>query len=458
MANDDELRSMLGEPHAAIRRMVIPFLISIIVVQINVFTDTFWVSGLGIDAVSGMTTAVPLYSVFANIAVGLSVGAVATMAYRLGAGDRDGASHLAGNAIVYGVMLAVVSSVIIIVILDPVVDLMGADDVRREVFDYTLPLIILSPSVVLNTVFGGLLRAEGNAKRSTTVQMSAAIFNMVLDPILIYGLGMGLMGAGLSTALSSCFGLAIAVRWYLAGRTAVPIRRSDLSLERAVGTELMTVAAPRTLEGLTMTVTILFQRVFIIMASGTPGVSLFNVPFRYVNLSMCPSEATGMAMVPVAAASYGQKDLAKMKDAMTYAFKLSMGFAAVLTVALFVFSGPLIGLFTLDPSMDEWRDAFTWNMMMYSIILPFFSIQTMGSSFLQAMKRSKRPMEVTMIVGFIRMGLFWIASAYDYRAITYALIISYVISAALMISVAAHEFKVLERKAAAERASRSSIH
>jgi Na+-driven multidrug efflux pump len=351
-----------------------------------------------------------------------------------------------------GVLLSILASAIIVLFLGPLVDFMGAGDVREEVFDYTLPMILMSPFVVLNTVFGGLLRAEGSAKRSTAVQMSAAVFNMALDPLLIYGLGMGLMGAGLATALSSCFGLALAAHWYLRGKTAVPIKRENLSLSKDAGKELMTVAGPRTLEGLVMSVTVLFQRVFIIIASGTPGVSLFNVPFRYVNLSMCPSEATGMAMVPVAAAAYGQKDLAKMKSAMLYAFKLSLCFAAILTAVLFALSGPLISLFMWDPSMDEWKDAFMWNMAMYSVILPFFSVQTMGSSFLQAMKRSKRPMEVTMIVGFIRLGLFWIASAYDYRAITYALIVSYVISATLMIVMARHEFRIIERKSAVQSA------
>ncbi len=444
---------MLGEPHAAIRRMVLPFLVSIIVVQINVFTDTFWVSGLGIGAVSGMTTAVPIYTVFTNIAVGLSVGVVATIAFRLGSGERDAASLLAGNAILYGVLISIVSSVIVLSLLDPIVDLMGADDVRSEVSDYSLPIILLSPLMVLNTVFGGLLRAEGNAKRSTAVQMSAAVFNMILDPILIYGIGMGLMGAGLATALSAGFGLAIAAHWYVRKRTVVGIRRSDLHFNSGVGRELMTVAGPRTVEGLVMTLTVLFQRVFIIMASGTPGVSLFNVPFRYVNLSMCPSEATGMATVPVAAAAYGQNDLGKMRDTMVYAFKLSLLFASVLTIVLFVLSGPLVSLFMQDPSMLEWKDEFQWNMMMYSIILPFFSVQTMGSSFLQAMKRSKRPMEVTMVVGFVRMGLFWIASSYDYQAITYALITSYVISASLMLYFASYEFRNLERRQGSESES-----
>ena len=446
MADEKGLDTLLGEPRAAIRSMVIPFLISIATVQINVFADTFWVSGLGVDAVSGMTSAIPLYSVFSNIAVGLSVGAVSTIAFRLGKGDRSSASRLAGSAISTGIVMAALCSTIVFVLLDPVVDVMGAQDVRKEIFEYVLPIILLSPAVVLNTVFGGLLRAEGNARRSTVVQMSAAIINMALDPVLIYGAGLGIAGAGLATALSSCFGVAIAVRWYMSGKTAVAVGREDLKPDLETEKELMTVAGPRTLEGLTMSVVILFQRVFIIMAGGTVGVALFNVPFRYVNLSMCPCEATGMAMVPVASAAYGQGDLNKMRTSMVYALKLVMSMSFVLSLALFVLSEPLISLLTTEPSMEEWKDAFVWNMMMYSIIPPFFALQTIGSSMLQSMKRSKRPMEVTMLLGIIRMFLFWICSGYDYRAITFALIFSYVLSATLMMILARYEFKKIERQ------------
>ena len=440
LKKNDDLEYMLGAPEAAIRHMIVPFLISIIVVQINVFADTFWVSGLGIDAVSGMTSAVPMYSIFVNIGIGLSVGVVATIAYRIGKGDRKTASNIAGSAIISAILLSVICSVIVFFLTDPIIDIMGAQDVRSQIKDYMLPFIFLSPILVLNTVFGGLLRAEGSAKRSTIVQMSAAIFNMILDPLLIYGLGFGLMGAGLATVLASCFGLIIAIYWYVRKRTVISIGKEDFTFRTDIQKELMTVAGPRTLEGMVMSVVILFQRVFIIVASGTVGVSLFNVPFRYVALSMCPSEATGMAMVPIAAAAYGQDDLQKMKKGMIYALKLAMIFSLVLMVFLFIFSDPLISLFTMEESMQEWKYAFLWNMRMYCIILPFFTIQTIGSSMLQAMKRSKRPMEITMILGVVRLLLFWIASGFDYQAITYALIFSYVLSAILMIFMARYEF------------------
>ena len=459
MKNDGkDVQSMLGDPRSAIRRMILPFLISIVTIQINIFADTFWVSGLGIEAVSGMTTAVPIYSIFTNIAVGLSVGVVATIAYRIGKRDLESASDIAGNAIVTGIALSIACSLAVFLLMDPIVDLMGAQDVRQQVSDYTMPFILMSPLVVLNTIFGGLLRAEGSARRSTIVQMSAAVFNMILDPILIYELDLGLAGAGLATTIAAGMGLMIGIHWYLRKDTAIGISRKNLRLKRDAEKDLMNVAGPRTVEGLTMTVVILFQRVFIIMASGTPGVSLFNVPFRYVTLSMCPSEATGMAMVPVASASYGQSDVEKMSEAMMYALKVAIAISVAMMVILFVFSEPLITMFTLEPSMEEWKEAFVWNMRVYCLILPFFTIQTIGSSMLQSMKRSKRPMEVTMIVGVIRMLLFWLCSAYDYQAITYALIASYVISAAMMAFFAKMEFDKIKGKISKGAAAVRSGH
>ncbi|MBO6084188.1 MAG: hypothetical protein J6O90_03815, partial [Candidatus Methanomethylophilaceae archaeon] len=89
---------LLGDPAVSIRSMVVPLLITLIVVQINVFADTFWVSNLGVDAVSGMTSAVPLYMALSVVGIGLSVGAVSSVAYRIGRGEPEAASRIAGNA------------------------------------------------------------------------------------------------------------------------------------------------------------------------------------------------------------------------------------------------------------------------------------------------------------------------------------------------------------------------
>ncbi len=430
MGNRDT-ESMLGDPRKAILRMILPFLLSLIAVQANVFADTFWVSGLGMNAVSGMTTGLPMYILFTGIGIGISVGATATMAYRIGSGDLEGAGKLAGCALAIGAGLAAASSVAVFFLMDPLTDFMGADDVREEIRAYLTPMLLLSPPIILNSVFGGMLRGEGSASRSTAVQISGAALNMVLDPLLMYGAGMGLSGASLATGLSSMFGVALAVHWYVSGKTAVHVGRGSLRPSLAVAKELLAVAGPRTAEGIINNITILVQRIFIIMAGGTAGVALFNVPFKYVSLMQTPAEATGMSMVPVTAASFGGKDAGKMSESVRYSMRIAMAFSISLAAVLFLFAEPLMSVFMTDGSMLEWKDEFAWNARMYAIILPLYSLQTMGSSVLQAIKRSVRPMEIALIITGVRTVLFGIASAYDYRAITYALICSYVVSASL---------------------------
>ena len=193
-------------------------------------------------------------------------------------------------------------------------------------------------------------------------------------------------------------------------------------------------------EGFVNNVVILIQRVFIIMASGTVGVSLFNVPFRYVTLGMCPVEATGMAAVPVIAANQGKGDAEKMRIARATMYRAAILISVVLAVIVLITAPLLIGLFTLEPSMNEWYDELLWNMRAYCIILPLFAVQAASVSMLQAIRKTKLPMRMTMIVGVFRIFAFWAACPYGFKGITVALILSYVLSCTISLCMAVRHF------------------
>ena len=432
---------LLGDPKTAIRSMAVPFLTSLLVTQGNVFIDTFWTSNLGASAVSGMTSAVPMFAAISSIGIGLSTGVVATVAYRLGQGDHGSAGRICGNAVFLGVAITAAVAALIFVLQDPIIALMGSEDVSTEIHQYLLPFLLLSPVTVLNTVFGGMLRAEGAARRSTLIQMSSVGVNILLDPLLIFGLGLGVAGASLATVLSYAVGLTTAVRWYVLGLTNVRVSRMDLKPTATTVRELMGVGAPRIVEGFVNNFVILVQRVFIIMASGTIGVSLFNVPFRYVSLGMCPVEALGMASVPVIAGNYGKGDPEAMAVARGYVLKLALIIGLVFTAVLFLGSPLLTSLFTMEDSMHEWYDEFVWNLCAYSVIVPLFAVQSVSASILQAVKKSRHPMRISMAVGVFRIVVFWLAVPFGFKGITIALIASYVLSCALTYAISSVCFR-----------------
>ena len=208
----------------------------------------------------------------------------------------------------------------------------------------------------------------------------------------------------------------------------IKITRGDLRPRMPVIKELMGVGGPRMVEGFVNNTVILIQRIFIIMASGTVGVALFNVPFRFISLSMCPVEAMGMAAVPVIAANLGKRDVEKMRAAKRVVFKGALLISLSIVVILYLAAPLLIGVFTTEPTLYEWFDELTWNLKAYCIILPFFAVQAVCSSILQSIKKSRLPMRITMIVGVFRMIVFWTAIPYGYQGITVALILSYVLS------------------------------
>ncbi len=221
MSSEDDLKKMLGEPKAAIRSMIIPFLIAMSVVEINQFIDTFWVSGLGTQSASAVSTIVPIYGLMMCAGLGIAAGITTTAAFRLGRGERADAGRLASSALILGLICSLVSSILVALFISPVIDIMGAQDVRDEAIQYMIPYILMSPAVILISILGGMLRAEGAATRSTIVQVVSAVLNLAFDPILIYLLDMGVFGAGLATTLSSLIALFFGLYWYFKKSTII---------------------------------------------------------------------------------------------------------------------------------------------------------------------------------------------------------------------------------------------
>ena len=129
--SSENLKTLLGEPKKAIRSMVLAFFIAMAVVEINQFVDTFWVSGLGATSSSAVATVVPVYGLMMCAAIGIGVGATATIAFRLGQGDYAKANQLAANALILGIVCAVVASVLIALLAKPLITLMGAQELEE---------------------------------------------------------------------------------------------------------------------------------------------------------------------------------------------------------------------------------------------------------------------------------------------------------------------------------------
>ena len=448
MSGEKDLEILLGEPKRAIRSMAWAFLFAMAVIEVNQFVDTFWVSGLGTASSSAVATVVPIYGLMMCAGLGIGVGATTSIAFRLGSREHDAANSLAANSLILGLILAIISSVIVAILAKPVIILMGAEDVLTESIEYLIPYILFSPALLCSSILGAVLRAEGAARKSTLLQISAAVFNMVLDPLFIYGLGLGVLGAGLSTAVSALLSLFLGFYWYASGRTIVKLGRSSFRTDRQAMREVLGVGAPKTVQSLISNFTDLVQRVFLIVAGGTNAVILYNFTWRYIGLVNLPGRACDSAMVPVCSAAFGQHDLAKMKTAYYYTMKIVVGVGAVASVLLFVLAEPLITVLTLEDTMSALRPEFVWTLRVSVLLIPFSALMGIGSSMLQSLKKAKIPMNYYMLWGFLKLGMYAVA-AYglgSYEWIIYSMVIVHVFGGICLIYLADREFSKAEKR------------
>ena len=416
MSKEDDLKKMIGEPKAAIRNMILPFLIALAVVEINQFVDTYWVSGLGAQSASAISTIVPVYGLMMCAGLGVAAGVTTTVAARLARGENEIAAKLVSNSVILGIIFSIIASVLVAVFINLVIDIMGAGDVREEAVQYMLPYILMSPAVILISIVGGMLRGEGAAKKSTIIQSISAILNMIIDPILIYALGMGVFGAGLSTVISALIAVVIGLYWYVSGKTILRIDRSNFRVDKSAMSEVLGVGGPKTVQMLISNLTDFLQRIFLIIAGGTPAVMFYNYAWRYIGVVNLPGRAVEMAMLPVCSAAYGVKDLEKLKTGFIYSTKLVLGFSIIFSIILFVFADPFMSIMTTEESMHQLLPMFVWTMRVSVFLIPFSAMMLVASSMLQAMKKAKIPMYYYMFWGVVKLALYAIA-AYGYMGV-----------------------------------------
>lgn len=435
-ASGKDLETMLGEPHKALLSMAVPLIISYLIIELNTFMDISWCSGLGSACTSAVSSISPMAWIATGLGTGIGVGAAAAIATKLGTGDRTKANSLASQTIVISIVLALVTTVLMMFLIDPVVDMMGVTDIREECHEYITPMIIGSVFIVLNGTVAGMLRGEGSAKRSTYVLVTAALTHMVLDPVFIYGLGMGLTGAAVATVIGMGFGAALGLSWYFRGKTEARLSFRRYRPKADEMAYILGVGIPRSFEIFIVAIMSMIQRIFVVECGGTEAAMFYNIPWNFVTLAQSVSMSLGSALIPISAAAIGMGLTAKSESAFKMAMKWALVSMTVIAVVLFVFADVAMLPFTYSSGMTEYREEFVHVMRIYMLIVPCMGAIDVASSMLQSMRRAQQSMISSFIRNFLLViALVW-ACTVSLDAIYWSLVVCEYIGAGLMVGLA----------------------
>ncbi|GJE10985.1 MATE family efflux transporter [Methylobacterium longum] len=306
----------------------------------------FYVSKLGdpnLTAAVGFAAIVQFFATAVNI--GLMIAAGALVGRAVGACDPAAARRLATSALTLGSLVAALIAGLIALLADPLLVLIGARGEALRVamlfLHITLPSNILLAAGML---FTGLLRAVGEARQAMLVTVAGALVTAALDPLLIFGAGLGVEGAAITVCVARVTFVAVGLRGVARHGLVGRPRLADLPADAAA---LAGVAGPAVLTNLAPSVASAFlARLFA--GYGADAVAAAAVIDRLTPVAFGGLFALSGAIGPILAQNWGAGRFDRMRGVLREAVRVTLAYVALVWLALALARGPLAALFGLN--------------------------------------------------------------------------------------------------------------
>lgn len=363
-----------GNPKEAVKKLALPLMLSMMVISLYNIIDSFWVAGLGADQLAAVGFVIPLE--FLIISIGTSLGAGITSVVSRYVGEKD--DKMADNAAAHSVLLTVLASVavtfVFTIFAKELLMCVGGRGIALEyAMQYGHIYFLASIFVVMPNALYGLLRSEGDTKRTMHVMVLCAIVNMILDPISIYTLKMGMFGAALSTIISLAIVLCIIIYWiYIKKDTYLKPTLSNFRYNSRIVIDILKVAVPGICEMIFITFITAIMHFIILAVSTTDSIAVFENGWRMVTLATEPMMAISIALISIVAANYGAKNFKNIKIAYDYSMKFGTILGIVALVVFLVFAPQIAYIFSygessirlLDPTITFFH-IFAWFFIVF---------------------------------------------------------------------------------------------
>lgn len=307
-----------------------------------------YVSRLGqtaLTAAVGYATQILFFPVGINI--GMTIAITARTSRALGAGQRETARQIAAAGLVLAGLLGIVVTLIAWLLADRALVAFGA---KGEIFDVAQRFLhIALPANVpfaLGMAFSGVLRATGDAKRAMYVTLSGGLVTALLDPLLIFGLGLGVYGAAVTVVFSRL--ALVAVGFHGASRIHGLVGRPRWHGIRCNFVPLITIAVPAIMTNLATPVANSYA-VHVFAQFGNPAVAASAIIDRIVPLAYCALFALSGAVGPILGQNLGAGNFARVFETLNRSFQITTVYALAVWLVLALGWPLIVWLFDTNP-------------------------------------------------------------------------------------------------------------
>lgn len=349
-------------------------------------TNAWFVArGVGTSAMAAVNLAAPLLMILGAVATTVGAGGASLVSRSLGAGDTEGAARAAGNAFVLYWMTAISTTVLGLAALGPLLTVLGARGaLSASAREYAQ---VLLAGAIVSTGFSSLVRAEGRMRFSTMLWAIPVLVQMTLDPVLIFGLHLGVRGAALGTVGGSAVSASMSL-WFFFVQRRRPYRITRAALRPHGPTirALLSVGMPSFLAGLGTTVLAVLINSALTATGQVTALAAYAVCARIQTFVQMPHLGISQGLQPVVGFNAGRGLPDRVARARTLALRASVLYGTAVLAAVMLLAGPLVAIFVSDPQV-----AGTARHALRLIALGFAvaGVAPLVSAFYQSLGRSR---------------------------------------------------------------------
>lgn len=335
--------------------MGIPMILSMVLQAVYNIVDSAFVSNMaenGEAALNALTLAFPMQMLMVAIGIGTGVGTNVLLSKRLGQGNKEGASRVAGN----GIFLAIVIYVVFLLFgLFGVRFYISTQTTNPLIFDMAVSYLrvccTISVGIVFFAIFEKMLQAAGHSMYSTIAQIAGAVTNIVLDPIMIYGwLGcpaFGVVGAAYATVIGQCVSFVLALIFHLKVNTEISNRLRYLKPSGRIIREIYAIGLPAIIAQALMSVMTYGLNIILITISESM-VTAYGLYYKIQQFILFAAFGLRDAITPIISFSHGMRNKARIKEGIKYGMLYTLVIMLVGTVLVEVLAGPFSQVFGLS--------------------------------------------------------------------------------------------------------------
>lgn len=341
--------------HRLLLSMSGPMMLSMLIQALYNVVDSVFVSYISEGALTAVSLAYPMQNLMIAVATGTGVGVNALLSRNLGERNFPMVNRTAGNALFLGLISYVVFALLGVFgsrayfaaqVTDPEIIRMGQE--------YLTVILVLSIGCFGQVLLSRLLQSTGKTFYSMVIQMVGAVLNIILDPLLIFGLGgfpaMGVAGAALATVISQLVGTALGLYYNLRKNPEIRFSASQMRPSKGIIARIYSVGVPSILLQ-TVASLLIFGLNQILVSFSETATAVYGVYFKLQGFAFLPIIGMNNGMVPIIAYNYGAKKPERILQTIKLAILYAVGIMVAAVLLFQIFPVQLLSFFQASPEM-----------------------------------------------------------------------------------------------------------